>query len=106
MQIDIQTRNLFLSEQLRTHVERRLQFALCRFQDRLLRITVCLSDVDSSGVALNCHLDIRAEGWPDTFIEDTEADIHVAINRAVARAERTLERQRLHSYLNSPLQRD
>ncbi|MEO6699258.1 MAG: HPF/RaiA family ribosome-associated protein [Paraperlucidibaca sp.] len=106
MQVDIRARNLVLSEALRTHVERRLQFALSHFQDRLLRITVCLSDMDSSGMALQCHLDIRAEGWPDTVIEDTEADIHVAINRAVARAGRTLERQHLHSHLNNPLQRD
>lgn len=94
-----------LSEALRTHVQRRLQFALSRFQDRLLRITVCLADVDSSGAALLCHLYIRAEGWPDIFIEDTEVDIHVAINRAVECAGLTLERQRLDSQLNSPFQR-
>lgn len=102
MQIDIQARELMLSEALRSHVERRLQFALSRFQDRLLRIAVCLSEVNNSGA---CHLHIRAEGWPDIFIEDTEADIHVAINRAVERAGRTLERQRLRGHLNSPLQR-
>lgn len=105
MQIDIQARELMLPETLRTHVERRLQFALSRFQARELRITVCLSNVGSSGAALHCHLHIRVEGRPDIFIEDTEADIHVAINRAVDRAGRTLERQRLHGHLNSPFQR-
>lgn len=102
MQIDIQARGLILTEELRTHVERRLQFGLSRFQDRVQRITVCLSDVDSSGAALHCNLHIRGKGCPDILIEDTEEDIHVAINRAVARAGRTLERHRLYGHLDSP----
>jgi putative sigma-54 modulation protein len=102
MQIDIQTRGLILTEELRIHVERRLQFALSRFQDRVQRIAVCLSNSDSSGAALQCDLHIHVKGWPDVLIEDTEADIYVAINRAVSRAGRTLERQRLYGHLDSP----
>ncbi|WP_309674936.1 ribosome hibernation-promoting factor, HPF/YfiA family [Pseudomonas sp.] len=107
MQIDIQTRGITLTEELRAHVVRRLQFALSRFQNQTLLITVCLSDVSGNrGEDHRCYLKIRAEGCPDVSIEDTEADLYVAINRAVERAGRMLERQwqRIHNHLNSPFQ--
>lgn len=107
MQIDIQTRDITLTEELRAHVERRLQFALSRFQDQVLLITVCLSGVSGgSGEDRHCYLQIRAEGCPDVSIEDTEADLYIAINRAVERAGRMLERQwqRAHNHLNGPFQ--
>jgi ribosomal subunit interface protein len=102
MQIDIQARDLILSEDLCAYVERRLQFALSRFQDRVLRISVCLADVDRSGATLQCNLHIYGKAWPDIVIEDAESDIYIAINRAVARAGRTLERQRLHGHPDGP----
>lgn len=95
MQIEIQTRDFMLTEGLRAHVERRLQFAMSRFQDRALRVTVRLSDVNGprGGVDKHCHLQIRVGGLPDIVIEDTEADLYVAVDRAVERAGRTLRRQ-------------
>lgn len=105
MQIEIQTRDITLTAELRTYVERRLQFALSRFQDQVLLITVCLSGVSGgSGEDRQCYLQIRAAGCPDISIEDIEADLYIAINRAVERAGRTLERQwqRAHHHLNGP----
>ena len=105
MQIEIQTRDITLTEELRNYVERRLQFALSRFQDQVLLITVCLSGVSGgSGEDRRCYLQIRAASCPDVSIEDTEADLYIAITRAVERAERTLERQwqRARHHLNGP----
>jgi len=84
-----------LTEGLHTHVQRRLQFAMSRFQDRALRVKVCLSDVNGpkGGVDKRCRLQIRVGGLPDIFIEDTESQLHVAVDRAVERAGRTLGRQ-------------
>jgi putative sigma-54 modulation protein len=103
MQIDIQTRDITLNDELRAHLERRLQFALSHFQDQALLITVCLSAVSGDN---HCYLKIRAKGYPDVAIEDIETDLYIAINRAVERARRMLERQwqRTHNHLNGPLQ--
>jgi putative sigma-54 modulation protein len=107
MQVDIQTRDIALTDELRAHVERRLQFALSHFQNQELLITVCLSGVSGdSGEDRHCYLQIRAKGYPDVAIEDIETDLYIAINRAVERAGRMLERQwqRAHNHLNGPLQ--
>lgn len=95
MQIEIQTRDFLLTEGLRVHVQRRLQFAMSRFQDRALRVSVCLSDVNGpkGGVDKHCRLQIRVGGLPDIFIEDIESDLYVAVDRAVERAGRTVGRQ-------------
>lgn len=95
MQIDIQARGFALTEGLRAHVERRLQFAMSRVQGRVLRIKVRLSDVNGpkGGVDMRCHLQICVGGLPDVVVEDTETDLYDAVNRAVERAGRTLRRQ-------------
>ncbi len=95
MQIDIHARDVVLTEGLRSHVKRRLQFAMSRFQRRGLRIKVRLSDVNGpkGGVDMHCHLQICITGLPDILVEDTEANLYSAINRAAERAGRTLQRQ-------------
>lgn len=100
MQIDIQARGFVLAEGLRTHVEHRLRFALTRFQDRVVRVVVRLSDVNGprGGVDKHCHLQLYLRGLPEIVVKDTEADLHAAVNRAAERAGRTLARylQRTH----------
>jgi len=95
MQIDILSRELALTESLRSHVKRRLWFAMSRFQGRGLRIKVRLSDVNGprGGVDMHCHLHICVAGLPDIDVEDTEANLYAAVNRAAERAGRTLQRQ-------------
>lgn len=94
MQVEIHARGFVLTEDLRAHVEQRLQFALNRFQDRVVRVTVHLSNINGpgGGVDRHCHLQLRLHGLPDIVVRDTEADIHVAVDRAAQRAGRTLGR--------------
>jgi ribosome-associated translation inhibitor RaiA len=40
-----------------------------------------------------CHLQVVLAGLPDVVVEDTEADLYVAIDRATDRAGRTLVRK-------------
>lgn len=100
MQIDIQARGFALSAGLRTHVEHRLRFALSRFQDRLMRVTVRLSDVNGprGGVDKLCQFHLRLHGLPDIVVKDTEADLYVAVDRAAERAGRTLRRHLRRAY--------
>jgi len=95
MQIEIHDQDFLLTAELHTHVRRRLQFALSRFQDQVSRVTVRLSDSNGpkGGLDKHCHLQLRLRGLPDIVVKDTEADLYVAVDRAVQRAGRTLGRK-------------
>ena len=94
MQIKIHTQGFLLTEELRAHVERRLQFSMNRFQDHVLRVTVRLSDINGprKGVDKHCQVQLHLRDLPEIVINDTEADIKVAVDRAAERIGRTLGR--------------
>lgn len=95
MQIDIQARSFTLTDALRSHTEHRLRLALTCCYSHIQRIVIRLSDINGprGGVDKHCHLQVVLAGLPDVVIEDTEADMYVAINRAIDRAGRTLVRR-------------
>jgi ribosomal subunit interface protein len=95
MQIDIQARNFPLTDALRSHVQRRLGFALSSRDDHILRIQVRLSDINGprGGADKRCHIQVTISQLADVVIEDTELDIYTAIDRAADRASRTLDRR-------------
>lgn len=95
MQIDIQTRDFSLTKSLRSHVERRLGFALSTRYDRIRRILVRLSDINGprGGNDKCCQLHVVMPGQADVIIEDTQANLYVAIDRAADRASRAVTRK-------------
>lgn len=95
MQIDIQARHFTLTNALRSHAEHRIRLALTCCDDHIQRIMVRLSDINGprGGVDKHCHIQVVLAGLPDVVIEDTEANMYVAINRAADRAGRTLVRK-------------
>lgn len=95
MQIDIQTRNFSLTDALQNHARRRLHFALSRCSDPIQRVVMQLSDTNGprGGIDKRCHLRLVLDGMPDVIIEDIEADLYTAIDRACSRASRTLLRK-------------
>jgi len=95
MQIDIQARNFSLTDALRNHAERRLRFALTRCDDHIQRVVMRLSGINGprSGANKRCHLQVVLAGLPDEVVEDIEADLYVAIDRAADRAGRTVVRK-------------
>lgn len=94
MQIDTKTRDFPLMDALRSHAERRLRYALSSLGEPIQRVVVRLSDINGprGGVDKRCRLQLVLAGLPDLVIEDTEADMYVAIDRASDRAGRTLAR--------------
>lgn len=104
MQIVIQSRGFDLTAGLREHVERRIHFALDWANYHVRKVSVCLSDINGprGGEDKRCHIQMTVAGVADVVIEDTEADLYVAIDRATDRAGRTLarrvERQRQHHH--------
>lgn len=95
MNIQIQTQDFTLTDGLREHVARRLAYALNHGIDSVSRVVVRLSDVNGprGGVDKRCGIEIRLKGASAVAIEDTEADLYVAIDRASERAGRTLDRR-------------
>ena len=102
MRMNIQARGFDLTEGLREHTERRLQFALSWASQDVRAISVRLFDVNGprGGEDKRCRIQVVFRGTQEVVIEDTEADLYVAIERAAERAERAvghrLERLREH----------
>ena len=115
MQLEIQARNFSLTRAMRAHIERRLAFALSTCFRHVRHILVRLSDVNGprGGSDKRCQLEVMLPGQ-SVLVEDTEADLYVAINRASARAGRTVMRQlrrkrhlnRAHTPVNRVLSQD
>ncbi len=94
MKIDLQARNFSLSERLRNHVRRRLGFALHAGAEQIQRVLVRLSEAGGArGSDKRCQIQLVLPRQSDIVIENTEANLYVAIDRAAGRAGRTLQRR-------------
>ena len=95
MQINIQSRSFSLTDALREHIKRRLGFALSTRDEHIQRVMVRLSDINGprGGNDKQCHIQVLLSHLPDVIIEDTEADMYAAIDRAADRAGRTVGRR-------------
>ena len=95
MRIDIQARGFELTDGLRLHTERRLQFAIEWASDEVRTVKVRFSDINGprGGHDKCCTIQIPIAGQRDVFVKDTEADLYVAIDRAANRIDRTLTRK-------------
>lgn len=95
MNIDIQARDFPLTDSLRSHIRRRLDFALSPRYEQIQQIQVRISDVNGprGGADKCCHLHVVLPRIQDVIVEDTELDMYVAINRAIERAGRAVARK-------------
>ena len=87
-------RQVELTAALRTYVERRLGFALGRFGERIVRVTVRFWDVNGhrGGVDKRCQLDVAVRPSCKVVVEDTAVHFHAAFDRAAERAARAIRR--------------
>jgi len=95
MQIDIQSRGFSLTDALLSYSQKRLLFAMAYCSGHIKRVIVRLSDTNGprGGADKRCHIQIVLAGIPDVVIEDTQVDLYDAIDRAIARAKRTVVRK-------------
>jgi putative sigma-54 modulation protein len=95
MRIDIQAKGFDLTDGLREHTLRRLQFALGWARHTVGKVTVRLSDINGprGGSDKRCQIQVPIPRAQDVVIEDTESDLYVAIDRAAARVGQTLDRR-------------
>jgi ribosomal subunit interface protein len=92
MRIDIQATGFVLTTALRRYTEQRLSRALGWAGARLRKLAVSLSDINGprGGIDKRCKIALRLHGRAAVVIEDTEADLYHAIDRATERADRAL----------------
>ncbi|WP_455202870.1 HPF/RaiA family ribosome-associated protein [Kaarinaea lacus] len=95
MHIDIHTPDFPLTQELREHIETRLEFALSTRSEHIDRILVRLYDVNGH-TGINdkcCFIQINLPRTSDVIVQDTESSIYAAINRAADRVSRTVTRR-------------
>lgn len=100
MQLNIQARGFALTDALRNYTEKRLKFAVARDDNVVMRVRIRLADINGprGGVDKRCQVELALAGHSNIVIEDTQADLYFAIDRASERCMRTLARhlERLH----------
>ena len=95
MQMDIQSQGFTLTDGLRDYLMKRLAYGLNHGGECITRVIVRLSDINGprGGADKRCLIELRLKQLPAVVIEDTEADLYLAIDRATERAGRTLTRR-------------
>ncbi|AKF09862.1 Ribosomal subunit interface protein [Sandaracinus amylolyticus] len=76
-----------VSEALRLHCERRIGFAVRRFQERVDRIDVHLTDLNGpkGGEDLECRVVARAPGEETIVVRAVTSDAYASVDRAAAK---------------------
>jgi ribosomal subunit interface protein len=93
MKIQISKCDIEVTDVLRVHVQRRLELALARFEDRIGSVIVRFSqaDGDESSGHKRCRIEVGLR--PRRLdVEDADVDVFAAVNHASARAARSLAR--------------
>lgn len=95
MQIQLQARDFPLTEALVDYVERSIQFELSSRYEQIRRIAVRLSDVAGARgrVAKRCQIQVSLPRLRDIVVDEHERDLYIAIERAIQRAGRTVNRR-------------
>lgn len=92
VKIQIRERNVEVSDDLRSHVERRLGFELARFGQRIARVIVRFSDARGDGGAdRRCQIHVGL-GSRSARVEETNADPFIALDCAAERLCRSVVR--------------
>ena len=100
MQIELRTKGVRVGPELRAAVERRLGFALDRFEQRIVRVVVRVEDLNGprGGEDKLCRIDVHLRG-SGTLRVRARADavvpaVHMAADRAGHALARWVQRER------------
>lgn len=95
MNVQIHASNFTLTDGLREHIAWRIAYATNHGRDTVSRVIVHLSDVNGprGGLDKRCGVELRVKGAQSLVVEDVQADLYVAIDRAFERIGRSLHRR-------------
>ncbi len=94
MQIQLNTdRNIETTPQLQAQVEEAVNQTLGRFGDRITRVEVHLTDVnsDKGGRDTRCVMEARVAGMQPVAVDDLSRTVAQAVRAAAGKLERALE---------------
>jgi putative sigma-54 modulation protein len=94
MKVTVRTLGMELTDAIGSHAERRVQFAIGRFGARIGAVSVRLADSNGprGGCDKICRLVATVEGAGRVVVEDEDADLYAAIDRATTRLGRAVAR--------------
>ena len=94
MLIDIQTQGFEITDGLRDYTERHIAFGLGRSAYQVRRVSVFLADINGprGGIDKRCRIRVSLVPSLEVVVEDTQADLYQAIDRAAERVGRTVAR--------------
>jgi ribosome-associated translation inhibitor RaiA len=110
MEIQITCRNVSLTDDQMESAERRLRYALGRFESRIQSTRITLTDVDGPGDGSDvlCRLKIILKRDGDVIVGDTDVSVEAAIanvaNRGARSVARLLDRLQDHQDVAMPWQ--
>ena len=95
MQLEIRVRNTDVVDALRAYVERRLRFALNRLNNGIKRVRVWIGDLNGprGGVDKLCRIRVDVVPSGTLLVEERNADIYGAIDRAAHRLKESMRRE-------------
>jgi len=95
MKIKVQARHLALTSELKEYVQRRIRFALDSRFDSIKRVVVTVSDINGpkGGEDMRCQVLIKLEGQNDIIIDNKQAHLRSAIDKAAEKASRTVTKR-------------
>jgi len=96
MKILIFSQGMELDDGVKSHVERRLLFAVSRFAPRIERIEAGLIDVNglrAGGVDKRCRLVANVTGVGRLVVQDDDAEVLPLIDRTAERLGRLVQRK-------------
>ena len=95
MDLQIRAKNFRLHDADRKEMERRLRFALTRFDKRIFQVTAGLADLNGprGGTDKQCRLVVRLARSRKVTVEETHANASAAVALAANRAGRAVGRE-------------
>jgi len=95
MEIQTVDRGDLLDAQVATFAQRRLLFALSRFDTKIDSVVITVNDLNGpkGGIDKECQIRINMHRGQEIIITDVDEDVQVSIARAADRAGRTVARR-------------
>jgi putative sigma-54 modulation protein len=95
MELEICGQNIGINEEIQTHVERKVHFALDQFNSWITHTLVYLEDVNGPrrGIDKQCRMLVSLKGGKTIKVEDIDVDMISAINRAADRLGQVVGRE-------------
>ena len=100
MKIDIRGQRIELTEALRAHIERGLQFALGQFGARVTAVTVTVEDLNDprGGVDKQCRITVVLASTSHLRVEVLGTEITAAVDQAADHLARAIAREFEHHH--------